>query len=745
VKTIALSLVLVLAEAVALAQAPPGLPAPPTTNRTGLTAPPAVPSARPPANPLPHLPPPSPTRATNGIAPKSPASGSVPTTVRPTRPGLPAFPAPPAVAATNTPPAAEPALASVNPDAPVKNPDDMIPVIDLKDMPIEQFLDVYATYSGRTVLRSAAIAPLLKATVSLRIQTPMRRSELIVAMDTLLSLNNITMIPIGDRLVSAVGNATATTEGAAFVQGNVEDLAEGAQFVTKIVQLTNALPSEVAPDLQQFAKVPNGIVPFDTTKVLVLRDYAANVKRMMEVIKKIDRIPPTDYKFEVIPIRFSKVEDIYYSISSLISGGAGAPPPQQRQRTSAFGARPGQLGPSRLGQGGGYGNPYGQQGAYGQMTPMATPGTPIGGARSGANRTAFQNRLAQIVNRAAAGPGQVELLANAKIVPDENSNSLVVFANNRDLQMLTNIISKLDVALAQVLIEGIIMEVSLNDSSSLGVSLLQHPRQTGKFSGAGGVNNGQTFLNPGNFISGSNSVPVGISDLPSGFSYFGKYGNDFDVAVNAIAQDNTINVISRPRIQTSHAVPAEFFVGDTVPYVTASYNYGSLYGGVPTQSSYNFMNVGVDLSVTPYITPDGVVTMDIDENISQLGTPVTIDGNPVPTTSTRMATATISVRDRDTIILGGFISSTKSKSKAGVPILKDIPLLGALFRSKNDTSKRTELIALIRPTVLPNPEDAAATASAEKNRLYGIRAAEKEFQKEDQQREKHEKAFLSHP
>jgi general secretion pathway protein D len=534
-----------------------------------------------------------------------------------------------------------------------------------------------------------------------------------------------------------------TQEGAAFFKGNTANVPEGAQFMTHIAQLKYALPSEVAPALQQFAKVPNGIVPIESSRVVILRDYAANVKRMMEVIDQIDRVAETDYKFEVIPIKFTKVEDLYYSINSLVSGGGGAPPPSRTGGISGA-ARPGQL--NRGGMGGGMGQPgaYGQQGAYGgqygqsgQMGAMAQPGVVPGGGVGGAARNTFQQRLQQIVNRAAAPGGEVQLLTDAKIVPDERANSLIVFANKRDLQMLTNIIAKLDVALAQVLIEGIIMEVSLNNSSSLGVSLLQEPKSAGKFTAAGGSGNGPSFVNPANILSaGTNAIP----SLPSGLSYFGKFGREFDVAASAIAQDSTINVISRPRIQTSHAVQADFFVGDTVPYVTASYNYGGLYGGVLPQSQYQYMNVGVDLSVTPYITPDGLVTMEINENISQLGTPVTIDGNPVPTTSTRMAQATISVHDRDTIILGGFISDTKSKSKAGVPVLKDIPVLGALFRSSNNTSKRTELIVLMRPTVLPKPEDAAATASAERARLFGIQQAEKELQKEEESREKKAKS-----
>jgi len=96
----------------------------------------------------------------------------------------------------------------------------------------------------------------------------------------------------------------------------------------------------------------------------------------------------------------------------------------------------------------------------------------------------------------------------------------------------------------------------------------------------------------------------------------------------------------------------------------------------------------------------------------------------------------VSVRDRDTIILGGFISTTKTKDKSGVPILKDIPGLGYLFRSTQDANKRVELIVMIRPTVLPSPGDAALVATQQRNHMPGVRAFEAEYQADEARRVK---------
>ena len=118
-------------------------------------------------------------------------------------------------------------------------------------------------------------------------------------------------------------------------------------------------------------------------------------------------------------------------------------------------------------------------------------------------------------------------MGEARIVPDERSNSLIVFASKKDMEMITNIVAKVDVLLAQVLIEGIVLSVALDNTQDTGVSWLQNPKRfNDKLSGAGGINAGAPFLS---------SVTNFAGGLPSGFSYFGNIGNDFEVAIKAIA------------------------------------------------------------------------------------------------------------------------------------------------------------------------------------------------------------------
>lgn len=640
-------------------------------------------------------------------------------------------------------------LSPINPSL---SPDEIIPggTVSLNVMPIEQFFDIYSMYSGRTILRPFALpAP---QGLTLKATTDLSRLELVEAMDGVLALNGITMIPVKDKFVKAVPSTMAMVEGSEISNVPAEELPMAEQFITRVVKLKTAKPSEIAPTLQGLAKTPAGVTPIDSNQTLILRDYSSNIRRMLEIIEKIDVMPESDFTLEVIPVRYGKVGDIHATMQALISGaggggGGGAIPTTAggvgMQRggfgggSMGSGLRSGAMGGSRMG-GGGYGGGYGGGmrggGGYGggggqyypyqtenatEVTPqqVAPPSAP-GGAQS-----SFQNRLNQIVNR-AANPDQVKILENAQIVPDERSNKLLIFANKRDMAMITNIVSKVDVLLAQVLIEAVIMEVKLGDSMNLGVSGAQHPRQwSGDFRGAGAINNGQLFSALTNFPSGA----------PEGFSYFGTIADDFDIAITAIARDSEIKIVSRPRIHTSHAMPGFFFIGETVPYVTGSYDYGGI-GQVASRSIVNERQVGLTLEVTPIITPEGMVIMDIVQDFQQRGQDVIIDGNPIPLVNSRSAGSFLTVRDGDLIMLGGFISETRSTSKGGVPFLKDIPGLGVLFRSSAKSNDRTELIMLIKATVLDSPEKAAFLAEQERLMLPGVRQAEHEFEKSETKR-----------
>ncbi len=638
-------------------------------------------------------------------------------------------------------------------DAPLAM-DDVIPMADLQlvNMPIEQFLKIYADYVNRTILRQAALPNL---NVTLEAQTPLTVEEAIQAMDSVLSLNGYTTIPVGEKFITFVPSANALQEGAAFsTVTSAAELPEANQFITHISQLKHILPSEAVPMLTPMAKNPAGIVALDVSKTLVLRDNSSNIKRMLELLERIDIKPDEDFKLKVIPIRYGKVEEIYSSMQELITGsGGGARPSSSSSRTSPTS----RTSSSRT-----------------SSSSRATPQQNRTSTASNSSSSSFRSRLQSIVNRASGG--DIQILENARIVPDYRSNSLIVFANDRDMAKIDEIVQQVDSILAQVLIEAIIVNVTLSDGMDTGVNILMNEAKgsnpnyiTGSLNGgpstiintpapAAPNNPGQGGFGEGGGNGGANTAAevagnaVGTfssSMLSGGFSYLSRYDSGLDFAMSALAQNSSAKVMQTPRVQTSHAVPATFFNGEQVPYQGSS-GYGGSYGGYGGAyggygGSYGgytqFLNVGITLDVTPYITPDDLVVMEISQTISELEGFIDMGGGQAdgagmkaPQTTEREATSTISVKDGDTILLGGFIRSAKTDTESGVPFLKDVPLLGNLFKNNSKTSKRSELLVLIRPTILDTPEEAALMSVKERKRLPGVREAEAEFTEDERKR-----------
>lgn len=661
-----------------------------------------------------------------GMAQTPPAPSATParpTLNRPPARALPAFPA--ATPATNaappivTAPPGTPDLGAMTLRPPatagsITNPDEILPAgsIQFTAASLDSVLEIYAEYVGRNVLQPASLP---KAEIVLKQTTPLTKLEVVQMIEAALYLNQISLVNVGDKFVTVIPTTEAVKIPGIINTNDISQMPDLGSVVTHVVQLKYNKPSEMVQLLQPFASgsVATPITPLEGSSILVLRDNVANVKRMLEMIEKVDVVAESEILSEVIPIKFAKAEEIASALSTVGGGTAGSIGTRSSSGTTAGRS----AGMNRGGMGNtGLNNPM--------MNQLGTTGAAQNPTPS--SNTSFGDRVRSLINR-AAGSGEFTILGETKIIADIRSNSLLVFAAKRDMDMIKDIIGKLDVVLAQVLIETIIMDVSLDNSWAFGVSGAQKARQfSGDFSGAGGMNL-KRFTEVGN-----NNSPGGtnaFSDLiGTGLKYFGVVDQDIYLSIEAAAADNKINVIQKPRIQTSHATPASIFIGNTVPYVTGTY-YGGGYGGGPG-SSYQQLRVGIGLDVTPFINSDGLVVMQIQETIDEISGATDITGvGAVPNTTSRTLSAEVAVNDRESIMLGGFIRNSDNKNRSGVPVLKDIPLLGALFRSSGSSKERKELMVLMRPTVLRTPSIAALQVEVEKKRLPGVVSAEKELDK----------------
>ena len=657
--------------------------------------------------------------AQQAAVPAAPAATSTPA-LRPARrpvalPGAPgATPAAAAIPARSTAAPAAVAPASIAPGlagegmelrqpanaSNISDPNQMMPAgsINWTAATLEQVLTIYSEFVGRNLLRPATLP---KVEIVLKQTTPLTKLEVVRMIEAALALNMVAVINVGEKFVTVMPSAEAYKIPGIINTNLVGDLPVLGSMVTHVVQLKNSKPTEMVPILTPFASgtAANPVMPVDSSGILVLRDNVANVKRMLEMIEKVDVVAQSEITSEVIPIKYAKAEEIASALSS-VGGGGGGTVGTRSSSTSGGSA-------SGLNRGAGQAG-YGQPGSI----PGAQPTPSAGGT--------FGDRLQNIIRKASTS-GDLTILGSTKIIADIRSNSLLVFASRQDMEMIKDIISKLDVVLAQVLIETIIMDVSMDDSWNLGLSVAQNPKSLGNNSkGAGGFNNGQSFFNFATNVT---------SFLPGGFSYFGKLGADYEVALNAAATDGRATIIQKPRILTSHAKEGHIFLGESRPIVSSTYQG---FGGSGPSSSYQQQNAGIDLTVTPFVNTEGLVVMEIRQEISDFkGVTEIIGVGKVPNITRRDINGEVAVNDGETVILGGIILDRKEGSKSGVPLLMDIPILGHLFSSTTRAKARSELVVLMRPTVLKTPELVAKHTIIEKEGMPGIMAAEADLAKRE--------------
>ncbi len=285
-----------------------------------------------------------------------------------------------------------------------------------------------------------------------------------------------------------------------------------------------------------------------------------------------------------------------------------------------------------------------------------------------------------------------------QIALDPSNNALIIQADATEYASLERFLKEIDVAPDQVMVEVTIAEVTLNDTLKYGVEwFFRNGDQTYNFSKTGNVS----------------------SQFP-GFS-FTYTVPDIDVAVNALGAVTDIKVISAPKLITLDNKAATLQVGDQVPIVTQSAT-GIRDADDPTiVNSVQFRDTGIVLRVTPRIGKSGTVFVDVNQEVSS-AIPTTSSGIDSPTIQQRKISTTVAVQDGDAVALGGLIRDSLSYGDSGVPVLKDIPLVGKLFSSTTDTKDRTELLIFLRPQILRSPAAARELADQLRKGLSGLDA-----------------------
>jgi general secretion pathway protein D len=282
---------------------------------------------------------------------------------------------------------------------------------------------------------------------------------------------------------------------------------------------------------------------------------------------------------------------------------------------------------------------------------------------------------------------------------DKASNTVILSYNRRMESQIVEMINKLDQQPPQVMIQVLLAEVTLDNSLELGMEFALQDLEFTE----------NATVGPNNTIQGGRrfdvvaGTDVGAAGSGTGFS-FTITGEDFNFLFHALQGDSRIDVLSRPSIMVADNEKANITVGTRVPVVQ---NVTVSTGGIVVPS-VTYEKVGILLDVEPHINPDGYVNLSVKPTISDLGTSTVSVGSGInlPTFLERSAETVVTVRDGETIVIGGLIRTSDTSSENKMPIAGDIPILGNLFRATKRDRQKTELLIVLTPKVIRTEEEA---------------------------------------
>ncbi len=438
--------------------------------------------------------------------------------------------------------------------------------------------------------------------------------------------------------------------------------------------------------------------------ILVVTPRAAYLEEARRWIEKLDQ--PSDNgatpQLFIYKVQNGNAKHLAGVLSGIF-GGTSAP--NVAQPTGVTGVAPG-LNSTTMGA-------FGQTGGtFGSGVNSA-----LGRANSGfSGGFGTQNRIgSSAVGSTTTGANvapAVSTLGSVRVMADELNNSVLVWSTGPEFKKIEATLSKLDLPPTQVLIDASIIEVTLNDSLQYGLQWAFSGDVNGGRTGTGQLSTGTN--NPNN--TGSLNVAAG-----RGFTYsLINSAGSVRVILNALASQDLLKVVSNPSLMVLDNHTATMAVGDQVPVLTSSTEILTTTGAVT--STVQYRDTGVNLAVTPSVNAGNLVTMQIDQTMTDQS--ASSGANNQPIFLQRQIGSKVAVRSGETIVLGGLIKDNRTSGKAGVPLLKDVPLLGNLFSNTNDTGKRTELLVIITPRVVRTDPEIREVSEELRDRLKGLEIIE---------------------
>ena len=580
--------------------------------------------------------------------------------------------------------------------------------INWKDADIRQVVEAVSAVTGKNFI----LDPRVTGRVTLLSPTPLGPDALYEAFLSILQVHGYVAVDSGD-LIKIIPDATARQFPSRM---GIEGAAGPDDMATTVVQLRNVGATQLVPILRPLIPQYGHLVAHAGSNMLIISDRAANVARMVNIIHRIDQA--SDEDIEVVSLQHASAAEIVRIMTALTQSGRGDGSPVTTSLVADARTNSVLIGGDKNER-------------LRLRTLIAHLDTPLedGGdtqvrylryADAEELSTKLQQHFSGQVQAAAAGQaGAAATAGEISVWADTQTNALVVNAPPKMMRSLMQIVDKIDIRRAQVLVEAIIVEVIADKSNELGVTWAVEgsgsntPIAVTNFPGSmsgvvqlGAAAGGGGTTDPSGLIDAGITIGVGrLSDS----------GVSFAAILSALEGNADTNIISTPSIVTTDNEEATLNVGQEVPFVTGSYsNTGSVGGAVNPFQTIQREQIGVKLAITPQINEGNSMVLDISQEISSLAQSSSEAVDLI--TNQRIVETTVIVEDGEILVLGGLLEDVLRESNQSVPILGNIPLLGNLFRSRKTEKVKTNLMIFIRPTILRD----TATIATETNQKYNM-------------------------
>ena len=300
-----------------------------------------------------------------------------------------------------------------------------------------------------------------------------------------------------------------------------------------------------------------------------------------------------------------------------------------------------------------------------------------------------------------------------QIIADRSTSALIIVATESEYATIEPAIRKLDILPMQVLIEATVAEVTLNNSLQYGTQFFLRNHE-GQATLSNALSPAPIAIDPTHLLSTAQLLPGTLAPSFPGLAIARTIGQE-QFLLQALKDITDVQIISAPRLLILDKQQASFQVGELVPTITQSAT-SVITAGAPVVNSIQYQATGVILTVTPSINFGGLVTLDIEQQVSDV-VPTTTSSINSPTFQQRRIKTKVVVQDGETISLAGLISDKKFRGNSGIPFLGTIPVVGALFSTRDNSTARTELLILLTPRVLYDQRDARALTDELRQKL----------------------------